>query len=144
MCFGFLFLRADGFCSGALSSVVVAKSPLSPAPTAVNEDEPAAPELLIFASGGVIQLLLVLLPLLVWFYFVFMHQRGPGELCTDPTPTSISLARQDSADSPTKRTDFLISPAHVSSQGMSLCLKHSRGQHCIKNDIGRLKTGCEE
>lgn len=96
MCFGFLFLRADGFCSSALSTVVT-KSPLSPAPTAVSGDEPAAPQLLLtFASGCVVQLLLVLLPLLGWFYFEFMLQRGPEELCTIPTPTR----SQDSAGSP--------------------------------------------
>lgn len=66
VCFGFLFLRADGFCSSALSAVVVTKSALSPALTAVNGDEPAAPELLLpSASGCVIQLPLILLPLLV-------------------------------------------------------------------------------
>lgn len=65
VCFGFLFLRADGFCSSALSAVVT-KSPLSPAPTAVSGDEPVAPELLLAsASGSVMQLLLVLLPLLL-------------------------------------------------------------------------------
>lgn len=80
-------------------------------------------------SGCAVQLLLVLLPLLVWFYFA---PESPRRSLHHPTPTLVS---QGSADSPTHRTDF-------SSQWMSLYFRHSRGQHCTMNDIGRLKTGC--
>lgn len=40
-------------------------------------------------SGCAVQLPLVLLPLLVWFYLGFMLQRAPEELCTIPHPPEL-------------------------------------------------------
>lgn len=63
-----------------------------------------------------------------------------------PIPTSILLVTQDSTDSPeaaAARCRELISSSSISSQWMSLCVKHSRGQHCTMNNIYSLKTSLE-
>lgn len=79
---------------------------------AVPGEEPAAPELLLtFASGSVKQLLLVLLPFLVWFYMhiIFMLQRDTKEPCTNPSHPQQHLAESPrSCCSPLQRTDFFI------------------------------------
>lgn len=64
-----------------------------------------------------------------------------------PIPTSILLITQDSTDSPeaaAARRRELISSSGISSPWMSLCIKHSRGQHCIVNNIYSLKTRCRD
>lgn len=72
---------------------------------------------------------------LLWIYAPERPRRALHHSHTHQEP---GLSWQPkSCNSPTQRSDF-------SSQWMSLCFKHTRGQHCNKNGIGSLETGCRE